>query len=476
MKQAISWADYEGVEGFGEASRADLDELNKALTVGQDINAPGSVTPGDGFAMRVESLDQTLKNLTYSMKHIRLWKNITKLPARNTVEEFNQLQAYSENDDSSWIDEGDLPEASDSSYERRYSVVRFIGTTRAVSHVATLVQPAHGNLIGQETVNGTMHLLKVMERGLFYGNNDLSPLQFDGYKKLIEDNSPTTNIIDMRGLPLSEDVLQDACLTVMDAPNYGLPSHLYLNPKVKADLVKTFYPKERTPGFNAGAGNMVGTDIKGFDSSAGPIMFEPDVFITDGGAAPAAAVGDASKRPGSPAISTGATTPVDATAKFEADDAGDYLYKVVAVNRYGKSTSVALAGAVTVAAGDKVTFGITPAAAGVEHYEIYRSQKDGAAGSERLAFKVQNTAGAGELIVNDQNLYLPYTTEAFLFQQNTECMGFKQLAPMVRIPLATIDTSIRWSQVIYGVPQLYTPGKVLMIRNIGRASGYEGAL
>jgi hypothetical protein len=57
---------------------------------------------------------------------------------------------------------------------------------------------------------------------------------------------------------------------------------------------------------------------------------------------------------------------------------------------------------------------------------------------------------------------------------NLEALSFKQLAPMVKLPLATIDTSIRWSQLIFGVPVLYTPGKHLLIQNIGRSAGYVG--
>jgi hypothetical protein len=32
-----------------------------------------------------------------------------------------------------------------------------------------------------------------------------------------------------------------------------------------------------------------------------------------------------------------------------------------------------------------------------------------------------------------------------------------------------------WMQLIYGVPVLYTPGKNVLFKNIGRAAGYVGA-
>lgn len=472
----VSWRDYQGIEGFGATTQGDVDDLNKALTAGQEQNPPGAVTAGDGFALRVESLERTLKNTTYKMEHVRFWKAVPKLAAYNTVEEYNQIQSYGENPDAGWIDEGDLPEEDDSTYERKFSVVRYLGTTRRVSHVMSMVKPAHGNVIAQETVNGTMHLLRILERALFYGRNDLSALQFDGFEQLMKDNCPADNIIDLRGKPLSEDVLTDGALTVQDAPNYGTPTHLYLNPKTKSDLVKTFFPKERYDLFQKTSNGMIGLDIKGFTSPAGDVRFEPDVFITDGGT-PTAAVGDAAKRPSAFTVSTAPTTPVDATAQFEADDAGDYYYKVQAVNRYGRSAAQEVpAGptAVTVAAGDKVTFGLTPGGVQPDYWEIYRTKVDGAAGTERLILRIAHAAGAGEQTLDDQNAYLPGTTSAFLFQQNLENMSFKQLAPMVKIPLATIDSSIRWMQLIYGVPTLYTPGKNVLYTNVGRATGSVG--
>lgn len=473
----VSWKDYEAVDGFGVSSGAEVDNLQKALTAGQAITAPGSVVAGDGFAMRVESLEKTLKNTTYKMDHLRFFKALPKRPAYNTVEEFNLLHSYGENPGAGFIAEGDLPEGDDSSYERKYAVVKYMGTVRRVSHVASLIKPAHQALVAQETINGTMLILKMLEQALFEADSSLSDLQFDGFEKLITSLSPSTNVVDLRGKPLSEDILTDVALTVYDAPNYGIPTHLFLNPKVKADLVKSFFPKERHDTFKADKNGMIGGDLRGWTSPAGDVAFEPDVFITDGGG-PTAAVGDAAKRPATPVISTGLTSPADAAGKFVADDAGDYFVKVQAVNRYGRSAAVQCgAGANTIAAGDKITFGVTPGAGpAVEWYEVFRSLKNGAVGTCRRVLRVANAAGVGETVINEYNAKIPGTTNGYLLQMNTEALSFKQLAPMVKIPLATIDSSIRWMQLLYGVPVIYTPGKHLLIKNIGRSAGYVGAL
>lgn len=476
MKNMVSWRDYAGVEGFGHTTAADVEDLTKALAAGQDINPPGAFAAGDGFALRVESLERTLRNTTYKMQHIRLWRAIPKLAAYNTVEEYNLITSYGENPDAGFVDEGDLAEEDDSTYERKFSVVKYLATVRRVTHVMSLVKPAHGNVIAQETVSGTMHLLRILERALFYGDSNLSNLQFDGFERLMLDNAPATNIIDLRGAPLSEDVLIDGALTISDAPNYGTPTHVHLNPKVKADLVKTFFPKERYNLFSDGKGTngMVGLDIGGFVSPAGDVRFESNTFITDGGA-PTAAVGNVAKRPANITETTALAAAPAGGSLFTATDAGDYLYTVQAVNRYGRGTALSPGGgAVTVASGDGVTIGVTPSGAPLpDWYELYRSQPDGTA--QRRIARVANSGGAGETTLTDLNENLPFTTSAFMFQQNLESMSFKQLAPMVKIPLAVIDASVRWQQAIYGVPVLYTPGKNVLFTNVGRQTDFVGA-
>jgi hypothetical protein len=471
----VSFQDYAGVEGFGSMTQTDVDELNKALTVGQTRDPP-AVVAGDGFSMRVESLEKTLVNTTYRMKHILLWKSIVKKPAFNTVVEYNELSSYGENPDALWIDEGDLPEEDDSTYERKHNYVKYMGTTRRVSHVGTVITPAHGPLVAQEAINGTMFLLRGIERGLFYGNSALSSLQFDGFQKLITDNSPAANVIDLRGQPLSEDNLTDAALTVMAAPNYGQPSDFHCNPMVHSDLSKVFFPKERLqPGMKDGE---VGLNLKGWTSPAGDVRFNPNVFITDGGA-PTAAVGDSAKRPATPTISTGVSTPQDTTnSQFDADDAGSYWVKIQACNRYGRSAAVdAGGGAVisTVVENDEITFGVTPGSSvEVEWYEVFRTALSGADGTERLILRVNNAAGTGETTIHDYNAFIPYCSSGFLFEQTPEAMYVKQLAPMIKVPLAIIDLSVRWIQAIYLVPVLAAPRKMVLFNNIGRATGYVG--
>jgi len=468
----VSWRDYEGLEGFGAESAVEVQELRKALTAGQDVNSPG-VAAGTGFPLRIESLERTLKVVTYRMDDVRLWRNVTKLPAYNTVEEYNRLREYGSGS-ASFIAEGDLPTGDDSTYSREFTIIKYVGTTRAVTHVMSLVRPAHGPVIAQETVNGTAFLLKQIEKALFFGDSTLIPVQWDGLQSLITAGAPTANIIDLRGLPLGEEVLNDAALTVKTAPNYGRPTDLYCADGAYSDLAKSFYPAERYPIPQGGwQDGMVGMSIKGFHSMVGPVFFNPDVFL-EFGTIPGAAVGS-SLRPDPVTENVAPACVADGTAanKFAASDIGDYRYRVVSVNRYGKSAALVMTGPVTMdGATKKITMTVADGAKLASCYEVYRSPKNGAAATEKLAFTVAR-AGATTLIT-DQNIYLPGMSTAFLIQQNIEFFSFKQLAPFVKIPLATVDTSIRWMQLLYGAPTVYAPGKAVIFRNVGRALGSVG--
>jgi hypothetical protein len=469
MHDMVSWQDYAGLEGFGSS---EVGDLRKALAAGQDINAPGAAA-GEGFPLRVESLENTLKVVTYKMDDVRLWQSVTKLPAFNTVEEYNRLEAYGSGN-AAFISEGDLPESDDSTYSRQYTVIKYVGTTRAVTHVMSLVRPAHGNVIAQETVNGLAWLLKQVERALFFGDSSLIDVQWDGLNKLITDGAPNSslNIIDLRGKPLSEDLLNDGCLVVKTEPNYGRATDLYCADGAFSDLAKSFYPAERInlppAGWQQG---MVGLNIQGFYSQFGPIKFNPDLFIQFGPLVGTGSVGPAAKIPSTPAESV-APAASGTGSQFIATDAGDYRYKCRAINRYGKSAPLTLTGPVTVAAGEEVTMTVADGSTAGSAFEFYRTDVDGAAGTERL---METVARSGATTAyTDDNSELPGTSRAFLIQQNLEYFSFKQLAPAVKIPLATIDTSIRWMQLLYGAPVVYAPGKSAIFKNVARAAGSSG--
>ena len=67
-----------GYNGPGTATTAEIQELAKALEAGYQVGAGKT----GGSALRVESLEASLKVLTFTSSHIKLWKKIPKLMSK----------------------------------------------------------------------------------------------------------------------------------------------------------------------------------------------------------------------------------------------------------------------------------------------------------------------------------------------------------------------------------------------------------
>lgn len=445
----ITLRDYQDVQGFGLSSAEDVESLGKALSAGHD-NPP---TTGGG-ALRVESLENTLKVVTYQQNHIRFWKDIPKLPAYSTVEEYVRLNAYG-NNTGGFFPSGGLPEAEDTKYSRETELVKFLGTQREVTHPLSLVRTNVGDVVAKETANGTMFILNRLEKALFDGDSDIIPLEFNGIDKQFTDGG--TTVIDLRGNPMTESDVEQGSNII--AENFGVGTQLHINVRNLSDLSKSFYPKERY-NMPAPQNGQVGLGITGFSSNNGPIAFRPNIFLQAGGLAPTAAT--APKAPATPASAVGAAA-ADATSLL---DPATYVYTVTAVNEFGESAGVTSAG-VAILAGERVDLTITDGAGpnATTGYRVYRRLSTEAVGSERFVKAIARTAASD--IFADINAFLPGTTNAYMIQGNMENLSFKQLAPMMKLPLATISAATRWLMLLYGTPICYTPTKNVIYRNIG---------
>ena len=66
----------------------------------------------------------------------------------------------------------------------------------------------------------------------------------------------------------------------------------------------------------------------------------------------------------------------------------------------------------------------------------------------------------------DDNFLLPGHGRGYMIQGNVNNLSFRMLAPMLKIPMATIAASIRWIQVLYGTPIVYSPLKNVCFLNV----------
>jgi len=351
------------------------------------------------------------------------------------------------------------------------------------------------SVIAQETLNGTLKILRSLEIALFEGDEDIIPEAFNGFEpKFIAGvagratgaesitgsqawhvditTAVTADLIqDMRDNPVEEDVFTDLIGTIAEDPNHGAITDIYYGFGPHRDFSKLFYPRERSGLVHNGAAGVV---VDHWNSPFGKVKLNPDKFIRRSGLPTAAGTGDVNLRPATPALGVaaagGGNPGFAATVQGRVDGAdaaaGAYRYVVVAVNRFGKSVPTASTLLAAAAAAQLCNCTITDGSpAGVTTgYEIYRSVAGGAAGTERLIFKASRTGAV--TVVPDNNRFLPGTNKVYFFQRNLEGMGWKQLLPFLKVPLAQIDLTIRWAQILYGAFELYAPRKHGMLLNV----------
>jgi hypothetical protein len=462
-------------EGFGLSDAQTVADLNKALTAGYAVD-PG--TQSNGGALRVESLDSTLKIVSFMEKNIIFYNDIPKTKAYNTVEEYNLLSKYGGRG-GFFIDEGGLPRTEDSQYQRKAAFVKFMGTTREISHPMLLVRPAHGNVVALETKNGAKWMLQRMEESLFGADSSIISQSFDGLKKQLLTGyaDPTTagdgrpsvsneHVIDLRGQVLSEAVFEEISRILQD--NYMYPTHCYLNNTNHSDFSKSFFSKGRYQ-IPVGADASVGFVVDKVKTGAGVVQLRPDVFLRVNQTAPASA--DNAAAPTAPASVGVAVGAVSTSRGFKTGEYATYAYEVTAISKSGESAAtVGGASAIVTSVNNEVTLTINRGAVSgndlTTGYKIYRTrQADGAAGTKYLVAEI---ASAGAVTTfKDGNESLPGYGTAFMGQMDESVLTLRELSPMLKFPLATVASSIRWMQLYYNVPIVFRPRGWVIIKNIG---------
>jgi len=467
-------------DGFGISDQQTVADINKALQAGYGTD---TAAYSGGSALRVESLDSTLKIVSFLEKNIIFYNDIPKTKAYNTVEEYNVLSKYG-GQGGFFINEGGLPRTDDSVYQRKAAFVKFMGTTREITHPMLLVRPAHGNVVALETKNGAKWMLQRMEEGLFGANSSVISQAFDGINKqlnagygdatLIGDGVTTPAnqfVIDLRGAVLTESVFEEVARILMD--NYMYPTHAYMPNSAHTDFNKVFFSKGRYP-IPVNSDATVGFVADAVRTSGGVVKLRPDVFLRIDQTAPS--VADNALAASSPASAVVTVQAKSTSRGFQSSEYGSYVYSVCAVSQNGSSAAIAgSATAVVAGAGSaEVQIVITRGAVSgndlTTGYNIYRTRlADGVAGTPYLIAQIASAGATTTFLDGNENL--PGLGTAYIGQLDESVLTLRELSPMLKFPLATVASSIRWMQLYYNTPVIFRPRGWVIVKNIGRLAG-----
>lgn len=504
----INLADYgfaSQQDGFraGMESSETVDQLNKALAAEQITGRETKdLTTASGAPLKVESLEKTLKHLTFREQDIRLWKDIPKKPAYNTVEEYNQQVSYGAHR-GGWNREGELPEEEDSVFVRRAQLVKYLGVTKSVTHQMTLVNTMIGSVMERTIKDGTLWILRALNEGLYFGDEKIVPEQFSGFIAQQRNSGSwasyagymdSEHVVDLRGSALTEDAIETAANTIVE--NYGLGTQIYGPPAVLSNFVKNFYGNKfivpNTPSLSDG---IMGQRVQAFDSQFGRVGLNHDVFFKKLPAKTKSSAATSQKAPTKPiwggstsgtvkpgTVEPGTVKPATvehniAGSKWGNTDAGNVYYAVTAINRFGESDLAVYDTAVTATVGSAIDLKFTDGG-GVNKataYRIYRTKVNGAVTSPFYPlFEVsfddlyRGYDGGSPGFIRDMNRYLPDTDQSILFQFDNEVIEFSQLAPLMKMDLAVLSPAFRFMILLYGTPLLYAPKKMVRFINIGK--------
>ena len=462
----------------------DLLELNKALrksaTVG--YQTPATTSGGDAGNLSPlvpQSLEGTLASATFTMQELVLWPAIPKRNVDQTVHEYTVVQEHGMDVDP-FIAEGGGGVNNQSLYERRSVRVKYLAERREVTDVASMVGLVgpNANAIAEETERGTISLMRKVEVQLFHGDEDLNENGFDGILKQVEEGG---NFTDLLGEGVSVDRLQETLGTLQSAPYFGRPDCIYLEPKVHQDLVRQAVVYGRHDQVKVGDGTKLTFGSRNLElmSPYGPIPLKSAPFLFTAWPAPTSGSGG-TNAPATPVFvaAGGAGVPqhdagLTGTSGWEAGDAGDYFYKIVAVSDGGYSAPLT-SSAITISASDKIRIRLDDNAlkAGtykVKYYRLYRGDKDGLVGTCKLLMEIPvNTDGGGSNTqLEDYNAVKPNTSKMLITEHNPNVMQVVRLLDFLRRPLAEVATTKPFLLMLFMVPIVKVPTKCWMLKNVG---------
>ncbi len=501
--------DLFNVEAGAYASQAvdanQAEELLKTLNVGHGyLGAPTNLVGGG--ALGTESIDGTLKSVTYDATNLVMWPSIAQDRAYSLVEQYVRTNAYGDGG-SPYIPESGSPVMNDAEYTRHGAKVVFFSVRKGVGLASTLVrQNFGGDIEGRETQNGTLWMLEKVERelykgsadfsnaGLFDGNINAIPMKiqnlnlygidqqiragdvdfsaqaraFDGY------GGTRTVILSKDGDVVSESDYEE--LATILSENFGRPGEAHQAPRALSDFIKQFFPKERVNQLGVADGKA-GYIVREMVTTAGGIQLRPNVFLK-----PKEGKKTQNDRPGVPgapaglenaavqSIVVGSGFLLDQTAagsKLAADDI--YSYEVVCLNEQGEGASSLVSEPVTIATdGNKVSFYILDPSSGpaATHYAVYRTEALGTGTKKFIGFVARNAA---KTLFTDLGNKAPGASQLYMMDMRPEIMVWKQLAPLLKINLAPISTAREFLLWLAGCVIMFAPRKCGMIDNIGRA-------
>ncbi|MDR1232155.1 MAG: hypothetical protein LBK61_12250 [Spirochaetaceae bacterium] len=459
-------------DGGSETGAGSEEMLLKALTAGYGTD---SAQFTGGRALIPEDCETTMVNAMREQREdCKIMNTFKKTPVKSTVHEYNRRTGTGDLEFGT-TEEGGISHEDSQSIERVTRNVKYIQQYREVTEQMNVVDTFE-NALESEKLAGTLNILKIAERLCIHGDSDVVPTEFDGMiKQIKKTNSARRNIIDFRGgsIPNKGEKFF-AEMTRMIREQGGMANKVFF-PLILSDDIQILC-RDR---LRFGTNDHVMTPV--FDSyptPLGTVKFGEDagpdkMFFVRGRVA---SKGDPLQKPNAPQSVTVAADDASGS-KFAGGDAGNYIYKVFAINKYGISDGKSPAAAVAVASGDGVTITITPDGTKPgTGFIICRTAPGGTADQAMEMVRIAKSEDAATVYV-DLNDDLPGTTDMiFITEQRLQAIAeFYQLLPMRLYRMNPVNRLVTpFILALWGVLDLKVPEWCGLTKNIAYQGGLYG--
>lgn len=509
-----------------------VDEIRKALSTGSYSQATsvgvGSAgltgAAGEGTALRLENLDNTMTSVLATAEHLKVFRFLHKEPSKQPYYQWNRRESYGSSRGFFGFQEGGIPTGGSGQWSRNGAYIKFLGTKGGVTHPAVLTNILGGmsmDPVAEDQLGRTMDFMQRVERAIMFGDDDILDAKnkdsnYDGIlKKLSVDR--VRNVIDLQGKPLTYDKIADAATKLVTEGKLLSFNDvtLFMSPQNIEDLGKLRYGTSLTNGgypvigpgatvdradlTTSGRDNLIaGMSIVGQQTAFGIIPFEWSIFTepVEGGQ-PLNALGNVADTGATAAPVTvvpvaGAST--NATATSNHVGTKNYFYAVSSVNDAGESLATAF-GTVTnatrvpyaVTENQQVVLTITVPATPATAYRIYRAelatqttdallQLTLKTNAWRLVGYVANgtAAAAATITFTDRNgtpelwnNFMPGTNIAPLLCRNPADLCIAQMSPLLKMPLAPVNTTFEYLLLLYHTLVVKSPERQFIFKNVG---------
>jgi hypothetical protein len=494
MAHALTEAEVGNLEPMAKSGlfNTDLQRAGVSLSKAEGVNYPlqgvpfGSQDlPQGQFAPLVpQSIDNVLTSITYSDKHLKLFKMMPRKSWGSTVYEYAQIVTNGSEGLDGFVGEGSVGGLSEASYRRAVAQIKYLTEYFEVTDVATMITGtlANQNLLSMRTQQATLHLARKIEEQVLWADSSLSPNHWDGILAQVKKEAPA-NFLNSGGARVDADRLQQLAALIEEGPRWGTPEVCFVTSAHYRTLAQELDLYARAK-FNEGTKNFrLGADGIEFVTPFGNVVkLMPLFFLDRGRKTPIpTAVGDGAP-PASLALSV-SLTPVAgpvAGSGFTAADAGrDYYFAFEIVGDEGTLPTGILPPVTITAAGDAVKFNMndgalpTSGSGSVRYVRVFAaSVPSGAAAPDISRLRpagsfARNSANAGS---TEHNILLdvrPDSAPVIISEWNSSVLQMLELLPMMRRPLPVPRALKQQFALLYfAAPVVMQPNKMIIDMNV----------